>query len=127
MHLLPRSCVSSLLISLAYGQRFSEGISYDFAGIETLNDGCKASLNLTVGCHWLLPTFGLEPIDLTSENLTAICTKECSESLASIRSSIESACSTESDVVVVDNIAYPATTTIDSLISTNDQLCLKDT
>lgn len=125
MHLLP-GCVSSLLFSLAYGQRFSEGVSYDFAGVVTLSDGCQAALDLTVECHWLLPTFGLEPIDLTSENLTAICTKECSQSLASIRSSIESACSDNSDVIVVNDIAYPATTTIDSLIGTKGQLCLKD-
>jgi hypothetical protein len=124
MRLLCR--VSSLLFSLAYGQRFSEGISYDFANVENLSDACRSALDITVECHWLLPTFDLEPIDLTSDNLTAICTNECSESLASTRRSIESACPSNSDIIVVDNVAYPATTTIDNLISTNDKLCLKD-
>ncbi|KAF2723823.1 carbohydrate-binding module family 50 protein [Polychaeton citri CBS 116435] len=124
MFILSVSCLS--LLALSQAQSFPEGYSYDFSSIPTLTPGCQDALNTTVQCSWLLPTYDLDSIDLTSENLTTVCTTSCSDSLSSTRKTIDSACPISSNQIVVEDIAYPATETIDRLIDTYSKLCLKE-
>lgn len=119
-----------LLLSLVYShharsQSFSNGFYYDH-NMPSLSSSCQSALNETVQCHWMLPATDQDSLELTSENLTSICTADCSSTLKSTRASIASACPNSSNSVVVNGIAYPATETIDRLADLYSKLCLRD-
>lgn len=65
-------------------------------------------------------------LDLSRDNITAVCKPECGSSLKSIRSSISDAFPVESNKLDRGTIVYPATATIDLLFDTWNKLCLKD-
>jgi hypothetical protein len=46
--------------------------------------------------------------------------------LAGCKSKIAKACTLDTDVIVYDNIAYPATFIVDQYLFTNKVSCLKD-
>jgi len=75
----------------------------------------------------MLPATDQDSLELTSENLTTICTAECRPTLSSVRASVESTCPVSDNNIVVNGIAYPATEAIDRLVDLYDKLCLKDT
>jgi hypothetical protein len=110
---------------LAYAQSFPSGLSYDF-NIPTLSADCRTALNKTVQCSWMLPAFDVESLELTKDNLTTICTPKCRSSLRSSRASMKAACPVSDNQIVLDDIAYPATETIDRLTDLYEKLCLKD-
>lgn len=110
---------------LVYTQSFPSGLSYDF-DIPTLSADCRTALNETVQCSWMLPATDVESLELTKDNLTTICTPECRSSLKSSRASIRSVCPVSDNQIVVDDIAYPATETIDRLTDLYEKICLKD-
>lgn len=112
-------------LSLVHSQSFPDGPGYDF-DIPTLSDECQEALNHTVQCSWLLPLNDVESLELSSSNLTTVCTEECQSTLKSTRSSINAACPPSNNQIVVDGIAYPATETIERLLHLYDKMCLKD-
>ncbi|GAB1728898.1 hypothetical protein NU195Hw_g8908t1 [Hortaea werneckii] len=74
----------------------------------------------------MLPAQDLDSSELADDNLTTICTNDCRASLQSAATSIRSACPLSDNQIVVDDIAYPATETIDRLTDLFDKICLRD-
>lgn len=106
-------------------QSFPNGFHYDF-DIPSLSQTCQEALSETVQCSWMLPAQDLDSSELADDNLTTICTNDCRASLQSAATSIRSACPLSDNQIVVDDIAYPATETIDRLTDLFDKICLRD-
>jgi hypothetical protein len=123
--IMRRVFIASICAALVHSQSFPNGFSYDF-DIPTLSGSCQAALNETVQCSWMLPLNDLEGLELSKDNLTTICTSDCRSSLKAVAKSVRSACPVSSNHIVVDDIAYPATETIDRLTDLYDKICLKD-
>lgn len=115
----------TLMMGFVTAQRFPMGFSYD-TDIPSLTQPCRDALNSTVDCSWQLALYNTEDIELTTSNLTRLCTSSCYNSLLHSRGIIQSACSAKSNEIAVDGDMYPATQRIDSLIDTYSKTCLKD-
>lgn len=113
------------LLLLVDGQTFSNGFSYD-TNISTLDTACKKALNKSVECSWLLPAYAAEYMDLSTQNLSTICTSGCWTSLTQSRKTIESACPVSSNYIDIEDTSYPATQRIDTLMDTYNKTCLLD-
>lgn len=111
------------LLTLVDGQTFSNGFAYD-TNISTLETPCQKTLNESVDCSWLLPAYAAEEMDLSTQNLSTICTSSCWASLAQTRKTIESACPVSSNYIDIDGTSYPATQRIDALMDTYNKTCL---
>ncbi|MCJ1245494.1 hypothetical protein MMC30_002698 [Trapelia coarctata] len=60
------------------------------------------------------------------EQLNALCVDSCYSSLLSTRGTIQQGCTASTDIIVYDDIAYPATYVVDNFIFTYDVSCRKD-
>lgn len=121
-----RTWLRALLPTIAAAQRFPNGFAYD-SDISTLTPACQSALNRTVDCSWLLTLYQVDSVDLSTQNLTTICTDDCYSSLTATRDVIKSACPTSSNHIYGDGASSPATQRIDSLIDTYNKTCLRDT
>lgn len=122
------SCLVGLsvyLAALVAAQRFPDGFAFD-SDISTLTPTCQSGLNRTVDCSWLLALYEVDSVDLSLQNLTAICTDACYSSLEDTRSVIKSACPTPANYISSDGTSYPATQRINSLLDTYNKTCLRD-
>jgi hypothetical protein len=117
--------LSIYLPALVAAQRFPNGFAFD-SDITTLTPTCQSALNGTVNCSWLLALYEVDSVDLSLQNLTAICTDTCYSSLEDTRSVIESACPTPANYISSEGTSYPATQRIDSLLDTYNKTCLID-
>ena len=109
---------ATLCVALGLGaaaQRFNDGYGFNtnFPGV---SDGCKDAMNSTVACDSFLADARENYIQFSSEELDKICAQGCVDSLKEYRSKVEETCSAETDVIVIDEIAYPATYTADELL-----------
>lgn len=55
-----------------------------------------------------------------------LCVTDCYTSLQSARAKIEATCTAETDVIVYEDVAYPATFIADNYLLTYDVSCMKD-
>lgn len=115
------TCLSALVAA----QRFPNDLVFD-SDISTLTPTCQSALNRTVDYCWLLAVYGAESVDLSSQNLTTICTDDCYGSLEDTRSEIKSACPTPKNYIKCDGTSHPATQLVDHLLDTYNKTCLRD-
>ncbi|KOC07375.1 hypothetical protein AFLA70_31g004611 [Aspergillus flavus AF70] len=114
--------------TLVAGQQF-KWYSYPW---ETLNltQACFTAINSSVSsCPSLLATHttGTGTVDILGEDaLQSLCVDSCRKELQALRGTVQAACTGQGDVMVYDNIAYPATFMIDNLLYTYDVSCYKD-
>ncbi|KAL4958979.1 uncharacterized protein BDV14DRAFT_194147 [Aspergillus stella-maris] len=113
-----------LFAPFANCQQLSDAPSYiDYPG---LSNACLTALNTTVTC----PPF-LSPVSASGEILdfdlvTELCVNACLTSLKDARDTIQDACTADTDVIVHNNIAYPATFIVDNYLNTYNVSCRKD-
>ena len=101
----------------------SLSIDVDFPGLST---SCKSAMNSTVKCDGLLVEVMQEAISLSPENLISICVNSCALSLQTAQDNIASACSAATDVIVLGDLAYTATYSLNELKFTYNVTCQKD-
>ncbi|KAL2811774.1 hypothetical protein BJX63DRAFT_433124 [Aspergillus granulosus] len=63
---------------------------------------------------------------MTTDQVNKTCTDECYLSLEGARTVIAAACAAETDVIVVENVTYPATIIVDNYLFTYRLSCRKD-
>ena len=116
--------VGLLLCSACYGQTFGN-TSFD-ADYEGVSAACGATLNAQLSCDDVLAAIAWDADYLQQKQLDNLCSVSCSTSLETARSSIVSACTGSSDVIVDGGLAYPATFVLDHLINAYQTTCRKD-
>ncbi|CDM37952.1 hypothetical protein DTO013E5_10197 [Penicillium roqueforti] len=114
----------ALLISTALAQQ-PAGIR-GFTSYPGLTDGCKEALSTNVSCPAFLPVVSPDNSLLDGDQVDELCVDTCYSSLKSARATIKAACSETTDVIVVEDVAYPATFIADKYMLTYDISCRKD-
>ncbi|CAG8067040.1 unnamed protein product [Penicillium salamii] len=97
-----------------------------FTNYPGLTDGCKESLATNVSCPVFLPVVSPDNSLLDDDQVVELCVDVCYDSLKSARATIEAACTETTDMIVVEDIAYPATFIADKYLLTYDVSCRKD-
>ncbi|KAK2764377.1 hypothetical protein FQN54_009071 [Arachnomyces sp. PD_36] len=106
----------------AAAQLFSDGSGFN-ANYPGISDDCKEALNRTVACDSFLADGPDNYVQLSTEELDKICVPDCPDALEEFRSHAEEKCSAESDIIVIDDIAYPATYTVEKLLYNYNVTC----
>ncbi|KAI5363488.1 hypothetical protein Slin15195_G091370 [Septoria linicola] len=122
---LPALFSASIGSGVVQAQRFANSATADFAH-PGVGAKCDAALESIIACPEMLGGFARLSEVLTPEQLAETCTPECAESLQTAKSEIEAKCKAASDVIVEDDIAYPATYWVDKYIYEHSKSCLKD-
>ncbi|KAJ5153569.1 LysM domain protein [Penicillium canariense] len=105
-------------------QQLSDAPSYiNYPG---LSEACLTALNTTVSCPPFLNPVSASREILDSDLVTELCVDSCYTSLDNARDTIQEACTASSDVIVHNNIVYPATFIIDNYLYTYNVSCRKD-
>lgn len=91
-----------------------------------LSSACISALNGTVACLSSLGDYGNSTQPILPSELEAFCTRECDESLSTIRSGVETSCNGASDSVEEAGELRPATWIIDQFIYTFNTTCVRD-
>jgi hypothetical protein len=63
---------------------------------------------------------------VTADQIEDVCVDDCYSSLEAARSVIAAACTLDTDIIVVENVAYPATFIVDNYLFTYELSCRKD-
>jgi hypothetical protein len=129
-----KGLVLTALISLfsksALGQFFSLGdddSGYTFwvpPPSDSLSDACTKTFNSTIACYDILPGIADQGVFPETDDLYALCTTSCLQSLETFRSSQVSAC--RDDQLFLNGATYPALYVIDSFIYTYNYTCRTD-
>ncbi|KAI7494236.1 hypothetical protein KC367_g8157 [Hortaea werneckii] len=98
-----------------------------FMSYPGISNACETALNTTVDCPAFLQRVSVNNAILDLDQVQALCTGSCVTDLQSARSDIASACTADTDVIVYDNVAYPATFIADQYLFTTEVSCLRDT
>ena len=122
--LLVSICFAVLSIT-AGAQRFADWPLQEYDHPE-LSAKCASALETTISCPTMLDSFAVLSEMLDSTQLAMMCTTECVESLQIVRNEILASCTDETDVLVVNGIAYPATYWAEKYIHAQAKSCLKD-
>ncbi|KAE8150567.1 hypothetical protein BDV25DRAFT_172050 [Aspergillus avenaceus] len=91
------------------------------AGIQTfvdypgLGDECKAALATNVTCPPFLAIVSQDNAILGEDEVGELCVDDCHSSLKSAREAIQAACTESTDVIVYNDVAYPAGSYCDPL------------
>ncbi|KAL4739523.1 hypothetical protein BDV11DRAFT_169938 [Aspergillus similis] len=105
-------------------QQLSDAPSYiNYPG---LSEACLTALNTTVSCPPFLNPVSASGEILDSDLVTELCVDSCYTSLDDARDTIQEACTASTDVIVHNNIAYPATFIVDNYLHTYNVSCRKD-
>ncbi|KAI7559619.1 hypothetical protein KC343_g10058, partial [Hortaea werneckii] len=127
------TCSRKLFIALAastvhvvQAQQLKDGHPA-FMSYPGISNACETALNTTVDCPAFLQRVSVNNAILDLDQVQALCTGSCVTDLQSARSDIASACTADTDVIVYDNVAYPATFIADHYLFTTEVSCLRDT
>ncbi|EFQ98548.1 LysM domain-containing protein [Nannizzia gypsea CBS 118893] len=98
-------------------------------GIRISDDGIKltsrrSTFETNVTCHRALPSIALHGHFPTIDELAALCTSDCLQSLDSLRISQDKLCA--NDLVTESGVLYPATFIVNTLIWTYNYTCHRD-
>lgn len=97
-----------------------------FVDYPGLSDTCKKALATDVTCPPALAIWALGNPLLSEDEVDELCVADCQNSLRTARAVIAAACTSDTDVIVVENVAYPATFIADSYLFTYEVSCFKD-
>lgn len=84
----------------------------------------SSTFTTDVTCDTTLPAVAFNGYFPSSDDLTALCTPGCLQSLDSFRSSQQHSCA--ADVMTLSGVTYPVTATIDALLWTYNYTCRRD-
>ncbi|KAK1252995.1 hypothetical protein MKX08_004182 [Trichoderma sp. CBMAI-0020] len=114
---------SWLLHSLVHCQVLSNLVQLEAPG--NFSASCSAAFNQSLACSLSLARVASGSFVPTSNDLPKICTDACLSELESLRAKQLKVCN-NSDVAVIDGLAYPATHTTDLLLFTYNYMCMKN-
>ncbi|OCK74384.1 carbohydrate-binding module family 50 protein [Lepidopterella palustris CBS 459.81] len=125
-------CGSSLIYVtfLALGFRYVR--SQQLQGASTymayhqLSPSCQDALNTSVACPFGLGSLASDGGMIDSDGTTALCVDSCHSSLLSAQSTIAEACTSTDDIVVFNDVAYPATFFVDNYLLAYSMACRTD-
>ncbi|KAJ5958935.1 uncharacterized protein N7479_006085, partial [Penicillium vulpinum] len=112
------------LVPLSWAQQFTNTTM--FTAYEGLSTACQEALATNVTCS---PTLGLISESnevMTSDDVAVVCVDGCYASLESARTVIAAACTLDTDVIVTDSVAYPATFIVDNYLFAYQVSCRTD-
>ncbi|CZR70102.1 uncharacterized protein PAC_20003 [Phialocephala subalpina] len=114
----------AFFFNLACAQQFTDlPLPPSWPGISS---ACYDALNTSVSCPGFLGTISVNNPRLLPENLTSLCVESCLTSLNDVRETIIGSCTNSSDVIIYDEITYPATYIADRFIYTYNLVCRVD-
>ena len=124
---------ASLLVSICFAvlsmtaraQRFAEWTFQEFDRPD-LSAKCSSALKTSISCPAMLDGFATRSEMRDPTQLAMMCTTECVESVQLVRKEILASCTDETDVLVVNGVAYPATYWAEMYIHEQTKSCLKD-
>ncbi|KAJ5426043.1 hypothetical protein N7465_001113 [Penicillium sp. CMV-2018d] len=119
-------CVT--LVALVVGQVYAQQLSgtqmfVDYPGI---SDPCKEALATNITCPPALAIWSLGNPLLSEDEVHELCVEGCQTSLKTARAAIAAACTADTDVIVYEDVAYPATFIADNYLFTYEVSCFKD-
>ncbi|KAL4883820.1 hypothetical protein BJY04DRAFT_216155 [Aspergillus karnatakaensis] len=118
-----RTAVTSLLVLSAGAQQLARTRMFvDYPG---LSDRCKEALATNVTCPPFLVVVFKTNLHLGEDEVNELCKGDCYTSLRNARANIEVACTLDTDVIVFEEVAYPATFITDHYLLTYDVSCQK--
>ncbi|KAE8353839.1 hypothetical protein BDV28DRAFT_132335 [Aspergillus coremiiformis] len=124
LRVLWTAILSSLLIQSAWTQQPAGTEMY--VGYPGLSDACRAALATDVTCPPFISVVSVQKAILDSDEVQELCIDSCYTSLQKARSTIKTACTADTDIIVYDNVAYPATFIADNYLFTYEVSCKKD-
>lgn len=114
---------TAILANCAFGQQFPAApISLSYP---ELAQGCQQALNTSTQCPTSLLKASSGQEFFKPNELDALCTSACAESLQVVREAIEGDCA-ETDAIIDKGQAFPATFMVDKFIYAYNRTCLKD-
>lgn len=115
-------------LGLATPQALAQLLNNTFIPFPSLavSSACSNALNTSVSCPAFLSSISYSKEILSSELAGGLCVDSCLSSLLSARSTIAKACNQPSDIMVVEQVAYPATFMVDEYILAYNTSCGKD-
>ncbi|KNG89016.1 hypothetical protein ANOM_002404 [Aspergillus nomiae NRRL 13137] len=118
------AALAALLIQSAHGQQpVGTQMFVDYPG---LSDECKAGLATNVSCPPFLPAVSQDNAILDYDAVRELCVDDCYRSLKTARATVQAACTASTDVIVYEDVAYPATFIADNYLLTFEVSCKKD-
>ncbi|RMX79389.1 hypothetical protein D0869_08345 [Hortaea werneckii] len=120
------AAVAASTVHLVQAQQLKDGHPA-FMSYPGISNACETALNTTVDCPAFLQKVSVKNAILDLDQVQALCTGSCVTDLQSARSDIASACTADTDVIVYDDVAYPATFIADQYLFTTEVSCLQDT
>ncbi|KAJ5964996.1 uncharacterized protein N7479_004872 [Penicillium vulpinum] len=118
------TAIGALLIPAVLGQQ-PVGLQV-FTNYTGLTEVCKDALATNVTCPPFLLVVSPDNAILDEDQVTELCVNDCYTSLKSARATIQAACTEDTDVIVYEDVAYPATFIADNYLFTYDVSCRKD-
>ncbi|KAL6230075.1 hypothetical protein BDW75DRAFT_245169 [Aspergillus navahoensis] len=118
-----RALVAGFL-PMAWAQQFAG--TEMFTAYPGLSPTCQEALATNVTCPPYLGIISESNGVMTSDQVNEACINNCYTSLESARTTIASACTLDTDVIVVEGVAYPATYIVDNYLFTYRLSCRKD-
>ncbi|KAF2460035.1 hypothetical protein BDY21DRAFT_419731 [Lineolata rhizophorae] len=116
-----------LLVTLAgysSAQQFpNSSFNADYPG---LSSACATAVNPSLECDDVLGSMSIDLVYLDDDDLEALCTTTCEQSLLDAQASIQSACAADTDVIVDLGVAYPASYVLDHFIYAYRSTCRTD-
>ncbi|KAK1771447.1 hypothetical protein QBC33DRAFT_591737 [Phialemonium atrogriseum] len=104
--------VAATGLQFVFAQQLSDSLHFiDFSAFAGLSKTCIQALNKTVQCSSYLDQAAQNVVEtgnlLAEDVLTELCVDSCRSSLTSLKSTAETACTADGDVMVNRDIAYP--------------------
>lgn len=97
-----------------------------FTNYTGLSTDCQQALATNVTCSPYLGVVSETNGIVTADQIEDVCVDDCYSSLEAARSVITAACTLDTDIIVVENVAYPATFIVDNYLFTYELSCRKD-
>ncbi|KAJ5656875.1 hypothetical protein N7507_008825 [Penicillium longicatenatum] len=114
----------AVLLPLSWAQQFTG--TQMFTNYTGLSTDCQQALATNVTCSPYLGIVSENNGVVTADQIEDVCVDDCYSSLEAARSVIAAACTLDTDIIVVENVAYPATFIVDNYLFTYELSCRKD-
>ncbi|CAG7962411.1 unnamed protein product [Penicillium salamii] len=114
----------AVLLPLSWAQQFTG--TQMFTNYTGLSTDCQQALVTNVTCSPALGVVSESNGVVTADQIEDVCVDDCYSSLEAARSVIALACTLDTDIIVVDEVAYPATFIVDNYLFTYELSCRKD-
>lgn len=105
----------AVLLPLSWAQQFTG--TQMFTNYTGLSTDCQQALATNVTCSPYLGVVSETNGIVTADQIEDVCVDDCYSSLEAARSVITAACTLDTDIIVVENVAYPATFIVDNYLS----------